>query len=44
MSPRPGRIIRELTVNLPRPRVAAETFGHPEHVRLAREIRVLLES
>jgi NitT/TauT family transport system ATP-binding protein len=44
MSPRPGRIVRELTVNLPRPRVAAETFGHPEHVRLAREIRVLLES
>ena len=23
--------------------VAAETFGHPEHVRIAREIRVLLE-
>jgi len=43
MSPRPGRIVRELKVNLPRPRVAAETFGHPEHVRLAREIRGLLE-
>jgi NitT/TauT family transport system ATP-binding protein len=43
MSARPGRIIRDLAVNLPRPRVAAETFGHPEHVRLAREIRVLLE-
>ena len=43
MSARPGRIIRELAVNLPRPRVAADTFGHPEHVRLAREIRVLLE-
>jgi len=43
MSARPGRIIRELAVNLPRPRIAAETFGHPEHVRLAREIRVLLE-
>jgi NitT/TauT family transport system ATP-binding protein len=43
MSPRPGRIIRELAVNLPRPRVAAETFGHPEHVKLAREIRMLLE-
>jgi NitT/TauT family transport system ATP-binding protein len=44
MSPRPGRIVRELIVNLPRPRIAAETFGHPEHVKLAREIRMLLES
>jgi NitT/TauT family transport system ATP-binding protein len=44
MSPRPGRIVRELAVSLPRPRVAAETFGHPEHVKLAREIRMLLES
>ena len=44
MSPRPGRIVRELKVELPRPRVAAETFGHPEHVRLSREIRALLES
>ena len=43
MSARPGRIIRELAVNLPRPRIAAETFGDPEHVRLAREIRLLLE-
>ena len=40
---RPGRIVRELNVNLPRPRVAAETFGHPEHVKIAREIRGLLE-
>ena len=43
MSARPGRIIRELAVNLPRPRIAAETFGHPEHVKIAREIRGLLE-
>ncbi len=43
MSARPGRIIRDIPVNLSRPRVAAETFGHPEHVRIAREIRVLLE-
>jgi NitT/TauT family transport system ATP-binding protein len=43
MSARPGRIIRDIPVNLPRPRVAAETFGHPEHVRIAREIRVRLE-
>lgn len=43
MSARPGRIIRELNIDLLRPRIAAETFGHPEHVRIAREIRALLE-
>ena len=43
MSQRPGRIVRDLTVDLPRPRVAAETFGSPKHVALAREIRKLLE-
>ena len=43
MSPRPGRIVRDLTVDVPRPRVAAETFGSPKHVALAREIRTLLE-
>ncbi len=43
MSPRPGRIIRDLAVKLPRPRLPAETFGHPEHIALAREIRGLLE-
>jgi NitT/TauT family transport system ATP-binding protein len=43
MSPRPGRIVRELAVDLPRPRVAAETFGNSQHVALAREIRTLLE-
>jgi NitT/TauT family transport system ATP-binding protein len=43
MSARPGRIVRELAVDLPRPRIPAETFGHPEHVRLAREIRALLD-
>jgi NitT/TauT family transport system ATP-binding protein len=43
MSPRPGRIVRELVVDLPRPRTAAETFGSPKHVALAREIRTLLE-
>jgi NitT/TauT family transport system ATP-binding protein len=43
MSPRPGRIVRDLAVDVPRPRVAAETFGSPRHVALAREIRMLLE-
>ncbi len=43
MSPRPGRIVRELKVDVPRPRIAAETFGNPQHIELAREIRTLLD-
>jgi NitT/TauT family transport system ATP-binding protein len=43
MSPRRGRIVRELKVEIPRPRVAAQTFGSPRHTELAREIRTLLE-
>jgi NitT/TauT family transport system ATP-binding protein len=43
MSARPGRIIRELKVDIARPRVAAQTFGSPRHIELAREIRTLLE-
>jgi NitT/TauT family transport system ATP-binding protein len=43
MSPRPGRIVRDLAVGVARPRVAAETFGSPPHVALAREIRTLLD-
>jgi len=43
MSPRPGRIMRELKVDIARPRVAAQTFGSPRHIELAREIRTLLE-
>jgi NitT/TauT family transport system ATP-binding protein len=43
MSPRPGRIVRDLVVDVRRPRVAAETFGSPAHVALAREIRTLLD-
>ncbi len=43
MSPRPGRIVRELKVNLPRPRVATDMLGNEEHTALAREIRMLLE-
>jgi NitT/TauT family transport system ATP-binding protein len=42
MSPRPGRIVRDLKVDIARPRVAAETFGSARHVELAREIRELL--
>jgi NitT/TauT family transport system ATP-binding protein len=43
MSPRPGQIVRDLAVDVRRPRVAAETFGSAEHVALAREIRTLLD-
>jgi NitT/TauT family transport system ATP-binding protein len=43
MSPRPGRIIRDLAVDVRRPRVASEIFGSPQHVALAREIRALLD-
>jgi len=43
MSPRPGRIVRDLQVDLPRPRIATETFGSPTHVRLSREVRALLD-
>lgn len=43
MSPRPGRIVRELKVDLPRPRVSTEMLGNPIHTALAREIRMLLE-
>jgi len=43
MSPRPGRIVRDFAVDVRRPRVAAETFGSPQHVALAREIRTLLD-
>ena len=42
MSQRPGRIVRDLRVDIPRPRVAADTFGSALHVELAREIRALL--
>jgi NitT/TauT family transport system ATP-binding protein len=43
MSPRPGRIVRELRVDLPRPRTAAGMLGDPVHTALSREIRMLLE-
>jgi NitT/TauT family transport system ATP-binding protein len=42
MTPRPGRILRELAVRLPRPRTHAQTPSEPEYQRLTREIRSLL--
>jgi NitT/TauT family transport system ATP-binding protein len=44
MSPRPGRILRDLRIDLPRPRDFTTTPGHPEYLRLTREIRSLLDA
>jgi len=43
MSPRPGRVIRELAVDLPRPR-AIEMMSSPEFGRYTLEIRSMLAS
>jgi NitT/TauT family transport system ATP-binding protein len=42
MSARPGRILREIQIPLPRPRTLEETPAHPDYVRLMTEIRGLL--
>jgi NitT/TauT family transport system ATP-binding protein len=42
MSARPGRILQELPIRLPRPRTLDETPAHPDYVRLMTEIRGLL--
>ena len=42
MSSRPGRILREIPIHLPRPRTLDETPAHPDYVRLMTEIRELL--
>jgi NitT/TauT family transport system ATP-binding protein len=44
MSPRPGRILRDLRIDLPRPRDFGTTPGDPEYLRLTREIRALLDA
>jgi NitT/TauT family transport system ATP-binding protein len=44
MSARPGRILREIPIHLPRPRTLDETPAHPDYVRLMTEIRGLLYS
>ncbi|MGN6462970.1 MAG: ABC transporter ATP-binding protein [Pseudolabrys sp.] len=44
MSGRPGRVLEDLRVNLPRPRNHAETIADPEYIRLAREIRRMLDA
>ena len=42
MSPRPGRIIFDQRIDVPRPRNFQDTVGHPEYLRLTREVRSLL--
>jgi NitT/TauT family transport system ATP-binding protein len=42
MSARPGRVIRELQVDIPRPRSNDTIISHPSYPALAREIRGLL--
>lgn len=44
MSARPGRILREIPIRLPRPRTLDETPAHPDYVPLMSEIRGLLSS
>jgi NitT/TauT family transport system ATP-binding protein len=44
MSARPGRILREIPIHLPRPRTLDETPAHPDYVPLMTEIRALLYS
>ena len=44
MSPRPGRILEDFRIDLPRPRNFAETTGDPEYLRLTREIRAVLDA
>ncbi|MEA2855255.1 MAG: NitT/TauT family transport system ATP-binding protein [Rhodospirillaceae bacterium] len=44
MSPRPGRILEDFRIDLPRPRNFSETTGNPEYLRLTREIRAALDA
>ena len=44
MSARPGRILADLDIAIPRPRSFDEIVLHPEYPRLAREIRGLLNA
>ncbi len=42
MSPRPGRVIADLTVPIERPRSFEHTIGHPAFIDLSRRVRALL--
>ena len=43
MSGRPGRVLRDIAVTLPRPRTLEDTPAHPDYPRLMTEIRGLLQ-
>jgi NitT/TauT family transport system ATP-binding protein len=43
MSPRPGRVLKDFRINLPRPRNFADTPADPEYLAATREIRSLLD-
>jgi NitT/TauT family transport system ATP-binding protein len=43
MSPRPGRILADFAVTLPRPRDFASTPEHADYLRLTKEIRSVLD-
>jgi NitT/TauT family transport system ATP-binding protein len=44
MSARPGKIIADLPVDIPRPRSLDAILSHPEYPRLSREIRAMLNA
>jgi NitT/TauT family transport system ATP-binding protein len=44
MTSRPGRVLQEFRVDLPRPRTHIETPADPKYIRLAREIRRMLDA
>ncbi|MPZ58896.1 MAG: ATP-binding cassette domain-containing protein [Rhizobiales bacterium] len=44
MSQRPGRVLQDFRIDLPRPRTFEQTTSDPEYLRLVREIRALLDS
>jgi NitT/TauT family transport system ATP-binding protein len=44
MSARPGRVLKDLRVDIPRPRHNDTIISHPDYPGLAREIRALLNA
>jgi len=44
MSARPGRVVADITIPIPRPRSLDGIIGHPEYQRITREIRHLLNA
>ena len=44
MSARPGRIVADITIEIPRPRSLDTIISHPEYQRITRDIRQLLNA